>query len=235
MDLKTIALGLLVLNGLIILHELGHFLAARRLRLDVPEFAVGFGPRLFSFTRGDTTYSLRLFPLGGYVLLPDLAPEPGEMVVSVRRRFLTVVAGPLANLLLVVVLMGPADTLRASVMWVGLLYGLLQDLVVGGGIQPGEELLGPIGVSELVGQAASIGLYSLLRLTALLSLNLALFNLLPFPGLDGGRIVALIIERLNGGRRSTWEPVVQALGLLLFLGLGLWVTGRELLSYVGWL
>lgn len=235
MDLKTLALGLLVLNGLIILHELGHFAAARRMRLDVPEFAVGFGPRLFSFTRGATTYSFRLFPIGGYVLLPDLAPEPEAIPVPVRRRLLTIAAGPLANIALVVLLLGPIDTLRATLMWVGLLAGLIWDLVVGAGVPPQGELLGPIGVSELVGQAASLGWYSFLRLTALLSLNLGLFNLVPFPGLDGGRLVAIVIEKLSGGRRPTWEPVVQALGLLLFLGLGLWVTGRELLSYVGWL
>lgn len=235
MDLKTLALGLLVLNGLIILHELGHFVAARRLGLDVPEFAVGFGPRLFSTTRGLTTYSLRLFPIGGYVLLPDLAPEPDDLPVPVWRRLVTVLAGPLANLALVVLFLGPLPTLRAAVMWMALLGGLLRDLIVGAGPQPGAELLGPIGVSELVGQAAAVGWYSLLKLAALLSLNLALFNLLPFPGLDGGRIVALLIERLNGGRRSAWEPVVQGVGLLLFLAVGLWVTGRELLSFVGWL
>ncbi|MFZ5816422.1 MAG: site-2 protease family protein [Bacillota bacterium] len=235
MDLKTLGLGLLVLNGLIILHEWGHFFAARRMGLPVPEFSVGFGPRLLGWTRGETAYSLRLFPIGGYVLLPDLAPEPGGEAISIRRRLLTVIAGPAANLALVVLLLGPATALRACLLWTGLMAGLVADLF-GGGSGPAPELLGPIGVSEAVGQAAALGWRHLLQLTALLSLNLGLFNLLPFPGLDGGRILSLLIERLTGGRRPSWEPVVQGLGLLLFLGLGLWVTGRELLALImGWL
>lgn len=235
MDLKTLVLGLLVLNGLVIVHELGHFLAARRLGLQVPEFSVGFGPRLLSFDRGKTRYSLRLFPLGGYVMLPDLAPEPGEDGAAVHPRLLTVLAGPLANLLLVLLLLGPALTLRATTLWAVMMVDLLKGLATGGAAESGAQLIGPLGVSEVVGQAAAMGWQPLLRLTALLSLNLGLFNLLPFPGLDGGRVLSLIVERLNGGRRASWEPMVQGAGLLLLLGLGLWVTGREVLSYIGWL
>ncbi len=235
MDLTTILLGLAVLNGLIILHELGHFLVARRAGMVTPEFAVGFGPRLLGFTRGETTYSLRLFPLGGYVHLPDLAPEPDEEPVAASRRFWTILAGPLANLALVVLVMGPAEAWASIVLWFQLMGELLVQLVTGNANQGDVGLVGPIGISSAVGQAASMGLGSLLRLTAFLSLNLGLFNLLPFPGLDGGRLLGLLIEKLNGGRRASWEPVVQGLGLLLFLGLGLWVTGKELLSVIGWL
>lgn len=230
MDLKTIGLGLLVLNGLIILHELGHFLAARRLGLIVPEFSVGFGPRLFGWRAGETEYSFRLFPIGGYVLLPDLAPEPDQAAFSLGRRFVTILAGPVANLALVLLLLGPAVTLRAIGGWVVIILALVRDLFTGG--PAGEAFIGPLGVSEMVGQAAQTGWQDLLRLTALLSLNLGLFNLLPLPGLDGGRLVSLAIEKLNGGRRAAWEPLVQGVGLLLFLGLGLWVTGREILHYV---
>lgn len=232
MDLKTIALGLLLLNGLIIVHEVGHFLAARRMGLIAPEFAIGFGPRLVGWRWGETEYNLRLFPIGGYVLLPDLAPEEGEVPAPVWRRFGTVLAGPVANLLLVMVLMGPALALQTTGLWFSMMAGMVRDLFTAGPAQSGAELIGPLGVSEVVGQAAAMGWKPLLRLTGLLSLNLGLFNLLPFPGLDGGRLVALLIERLNGGRRATWEPVVQGLGLLLFLGLGLWVTGREIFEYV---
>lgn len=230
MDLKTIALGLLVLGGLIILHELGHFLAARRMGLVVPEFSVGFGPRLFGWTWGETEYSFRLFPLGGYVLLPDLAPEPGERAQPIHRRFLTILAGPLANIALVVLILGPSLTLRGAGMWGVLLFDMLRDLVAGAPTT--DSFVGPLGVSEMVGQAAHSGWEDLIRLTAVLSLNLGLFNLLPFPGLDGGRLLSLLIEKLNGGRRAAWEPVLQGVGLLLFLGLGLWVTGREIIQYV---
>lgn len=232
MDLETLALGLLVLNGLIVLHELGHFLAARRVGLSVPEFSVGMGPRLFGLTYRGTQYVFRLFPVGGYVLLPDLAPEEGHPGVPIWKRLVALLAGPLANLALVMLLLGPVTAVRASGFWFQLIAELLGDLVTTGTTAPDTGLVGPLGVSAAVGQAAAMGWQSLLRMTALLSLNLGLFNLLPLPGLDGGRLASLLIEWLNGGRRAAWEPVVQGIGLLLFLGLSLWVTGREILMYV---
>ena len=63
----TILLFLAVLGLLVIVHELGHFAAARLARVHVLEFGVGLPPRVFGFTRGGTTYSLNLLPLGGFV------------------------------------------------------------------------------------------------------------------------------------------------------------------------
>ena len=54
---------------MILLHELGHFIAAKRFGVLVHEFAIGMGPKIFSFDKGETKYSLRLFPIGGYVKL----------------------------------------------------------------------------------------------------------------------------------------------------------------------
>lgn len=232
MDLKTLALGMLVLNGLIILHELGHFLAARRFGLTVQEFAIGVGPRLFSWTCRGIRYVIRLFPVGGYVLLPDLAPEDDRPAAPIWKRFVSLLAGPLANLALVVLVMGPVSAVRAAGLWLQLIAELVRDVATTGAAAPGSGFVGPLGVSEAVGQAAAMGWQSLLRMTAVLSLNLGLFNLMPVPGLDGGRLVSLLVEWLNGGRRAAWEPVLQGLGLLLFLGLSLWITGREILTYV---
>ena len=58
--------SLLVFGGVILVHELGHFMAARHCGIVVEEFSIGFGPCLWSKTKNGTTYSLRLFPLGGY-------------------------------------------------------------------------------------------------------------------------------------------------------------------------
>ena len=66
--LLTGLVSLLVFGGVILVHELGHFMAARHCGIRVEEFSIGFGPRLWSGTRNGTTYSLRLFPLGGYNL-----------------------------------------------------------------------------------------------------------------------------------------------------------------------
>ena len=58
--------SLLVFGSVILVHELGHFMAARHCGIRVEEFSIGFGPRLWSTTRDGTTYSVRLLPLGGY-------------------------------------------------------------------------------------------------------------------------------------------------------------------------
>ena len=55
---------------IVMLHELGHFLAAKRGGMKVTEYFVGFGPRLWSFRRGETEYGVKALPLGGYVKIP---------------------------------------------------------------------------------------------------------------------------------------------------------------------
>jgi regulator of sigma E protease len=97
----------LLLGGLIFVHELGHFLVAKALRVKVLRFSIGFGPRLFGVHRGDTEYRLSALPLGGYVKMAGddpsetLAPEDrgrGFLEQSPWRRFAIAVAGPAANL-----------------------------------------------------------------------------------------------------------------------------------------
>lgn len=72
----TIIIFLLVLALLIFVHELGHFLAAKFFGVRVDEFAIGFPPRIFSFTYGETTYALNLIPFGGYVKI--FGEDPSE-------------------------------------------------------------------------------------------------------------------------------------------------------------
>jgi len=77
----TLVSFLFVLGVLIFVHELGHFLAARRLGVRVLTFSLGFGPKILKFTRGDTEYCISAVPLGGYVKMAgdvpgeELAPE----------------------------------------------------------------------------------------------------------------------------------------------------------------
>ena len=68
--------SLLVFGGVVLVHELGHFMAARHCGIHVEEFSIGFGPRLWSKTKNGTTYSIRLLPLGGYNLFST--PPPGD-------------------------------------------------------------------------------------------------------------------------------------------------------------
>lgn len=226
MSLSTILLGLLALNVLLFIHELGHFAAARAVGMQVVEFSIGMGPKLLQFRRGETAYVLRLIPLAGYVLLPDLAPEDGIPTVSATRRTIAMLAGPLANFLFAALLVGPKDALILLGFW----FVQMRDLFTAGG-----ELMGVVGISNEVGRAAMLGWRQLLVTTSFLSLNFAILNLFPIPGLDGGRLVSLALEKLNGGRRPSWEPAVQAVGLLAVFGLSVWLVGQDILRALGWI
>lgn len=100
---------ILVLGVLIFFHELGHFLVARMVGVQVLRFSLGFGPRLFGFNRGGTDYCLSLIPLGGYVKLlgenPNEPLSPKDIPYSfshrpLKDRVLIVLAGPVANFVL---------------------------------------------------------------------------------------------------------------------------------------
>ena len=61
----TILATIIVLGVLIFVHELGHFMTAKAVDIEVPRFSIGFGPRILGFTRGETEYVISLLPLGG--------------------------------------------------------------------------------------------------------------------------------------------------------------------------
>jgi len=104
-----VALFLLVLGVLIIFHEFGHFIFAKRFGVRVSNFAVGFGPTIAKWTRGDTTYRINALPLGGYCQMvgedqaDDGSADPGNFQHHpLWQRFIIIVAGPVFNLLLAV-------------------------------------------------------------------------------------------------------------------------------------
>ena len=82
--LLTGLVSLLVFGAVILVHELGHFLAARHCGIHVEEFSIGFGPKIFQRRRGSTTYTLRLFPLGGYNLFSQPPEEDADPPPSSR-------------------------------------------------------------------------------------------------------------------------------------------------------
>jgi regulator of sigma E protease len=103
---------LFVLGVLIFVHELGHFLMARRIGVRVLTFSLGFGPKLINVKRGGTEYCVSLVPLGGYVKMAGENPEdsrtgaPDEFLSKGKwQRFQVLVMGPIMNLLLAVVVM----------------------------------------------------------------------------------------------------------------------------------
>ena len=108
------ALAILALGVLIIVHEGGHFLIARLSGMRVDRFSIGFGPRLFSFKRGETVYQIAAIPLGGFVQIAGLNPGEEGMAADdpraypnrpVWQRLATIFAGPATNYIFAAVML----------------------------------------------------------------------------------------------------------------------------------
>ena len=110
--LVTIVSFIFVLGILIFVHELGHFLVAKKVGIRVERFSLGFPPTIFSRKRGETEYCIGVIPLGGYVKMAGENPDeevtgsPDEfMSKSILQRSLVIFAGPFMNYLLAIVLL----------------------------------------------------------------------------------------------------------------------------------
>ncbi len=130
---------ILVLGILIFVHEFGHFYFAKRAGVGVERFSIGFGPKLFGFTRGETEYRVAAIPLGGYVKMvgdnPDEARQGTEkefLSRPVRDRLPIVLAGPIVNLALAFVLMPLVYLLGVQVP------AFVQEKPVIGYVEPGS-------------------------------------------------------------------------------------------------
>lgn len=338
----TILLAIIAFGVLVIVHEFGHFITAKRGGIQVNEFWIGMGPAIFKKDWHGTTYCLRLLPFGGACVMEG---EDGESEnphsfakARITRRMLVVAAGALMNFLLGFLLIlgvyasaeqiGTAridhfaegfayqgenmllegDTLLAvngyhvllssdfstglakagdtdsydilvrrngkKVLlqnvplkaeldngYGGKMYGIYfatDKATIGGKLavaaktsvdyarmvwdslgmlisgQVGvNDMSGPVGVATVMSEAARISMKSFLMLTAFISINLGVMNLLPLPALDGGRLVFLIIE---GIRRKPvppkYEGFVHAAGLAVLMLLMLYVTGNDIFRLI---
>ncbi len=352
--MTSILAVVLVLGGLIFFHELGHFVVARGLGMGVSVFSLGFGTRLFGFTRGKTDYRVCAFPLGGYVQLvgespdaelPDgFTPEESFSRRPPWQRMLVVLAGPVFNFLLawfifwglaysqgvqemlpvigqvtnssaaeeagivpgdriveidgqpieiwddlverieanqgdpmlvtvvrgreivpveitprlqekrnlfgeikVVPMFGIAPSGEFSSRELGFLEAAVQGgrqiwevsgLMVTGIVKlverviPWTDMGGVILISEMIHREAQNGLVNLLALTALISINLGILNLLPIPVLDGGHILFFFLETVTG--RPLSPKVQQAalkIGMMLLLMLMIVATFNDILRH----
>lgn len=127
--LQNTGFFVLLLGVLVFVHELGHFLVAKWCGVKVLKFSIGFGPRIFSFTHGETEYQLALLPLGGYVKMAgdsphdELSPEDahrGFLAQAPWKRSAIVLAGPAFNLIFPIlayffVFLGDSQSLAARV------------------------------------------------------------------------------------------------------------------------
>lgn len=100
----TIIAALIIFMVVVLLHELGHFMMAKRAGIKVNEFSVGMGPALLQKQKGETIYSLRLLPLGGYCAMEgedEESPDPASYeLAKPGQKFLTILAGPMMNLII---------------------------------------------------------------------------------------------------------------------------------------
>lgn len=339
--LLTVLASVLVFGTVIFIHELGHFLTAKFSGIRVNEFALGMGPTLFHITRGDTTYALRLFPVGGFVSMEgedEESDDPASFIKApVSRRILVTVAGAVMNLLLgFLVLVGIVSSQNlistrtvlefyegASTQQTGLCEGdtivavngrrcftandiiyefartqqgtadltvlrngtrvqlngvkfdtydqnglpqLIIDFKVLGerktvigvlkeawlwtlslgrlvvlsltdlltGRIAVNNLSGPVGIVSAISEATSAGLLPLFMLLALITINLGIFNLLPVPALDGGRLVFLILEAIRRKPvNQKYEMLVHAAGFVLLIGVMLFATFNDVTKLIG--
>ncbi|MDD2584540.1 MAG: RIP metalloprotease RseP [Bacteroidales bacterium] len=107
--------------------------------------------------------------------------------------------------------------------------GLFKDLFTG--VSVGDQFAGPIGIANITGQAARLGFVYLLQFAALLSLNLAIINILPFPALDGGRLMFLLVEKIKGAPvKKEIENLLNNIGFILLMILIIFITVKDVIK-----
>ena len=328
--------AVLVFIVLIIIHEFGHFIAAKLMGVRVNEFAVGFGPKLFSKQKGETTYKINLIPLGGYCAMEgedeDSTDERAFCKKAAWRRFIIVIAGAVFNLILGVVLVAVSlapgkyfatttvakfsddavsansglkvgdqilrvdtrkiyTTYDLSYAFTGISDGVVDITVLRDGqktelndvkfatqsvegidyiavdfwVEPEEKTFlnyikqtakttvsyarvvwfslidliggrfglnavsGPVGVTAAIGSAAKANLLNLIPIMALITINLGIFNLLPIPALDGGRLLFILFEMIfKKPVPPKFEGVVHTVGFVLLFGFMILVTFKDI-------
>jgi len=111
-------------------------------------------------------------------------------------------------------------------------YLLIKGLIIGQS-QVAADIAGPIGIAVLTKSFADMGFVYLLQFAALLSINLAIFNFLPLPALDGGRIIFLFIEKFRGGKKVSRkvEGMIHTVGFLVLIGLLVLVSIRDVFKF----
>jgi regulator of sigma E protease len=230
-------LGILaLLSLLILLHELGHLVAAKRAGIPVAGFSVGLGPKLWTRRWGQVEYSLRALPLGGFVML-DVTDEEELRAIPLRKRLAFYLGGPLANLLAALpalaVLNGIASGASfyqlavlpfrqvAASCWqlLGVLASLPSHL---------ESLSGVFGIVVEGGRLAQSG--KGLEIAISLSISLAVFNLLPIPVLDGGQITMAILEKAFP-RFARLRVPLTVMGMVVLAVVMIYANGHDLIRY----
>lgn len=349
MMIGSILIFLLVLSILVLVHELGHFIVARRSGVLVEEFGFGIPPRIFGIKIGETLYSLNLLPFGGFVKLHGENTEEGVnyparafLNKNKKTRVAILVAGVLMNFILAIAAFAvvysfsgvPRETGEVKVVevasgspaqvsgivvgdivrsvdgkavttvsefvelveakkgkralleierngevnkmtltpreappegegplgvtitateiyyppaflrpFVGIYYGFKEALFWGGTVIAGlfkifrdlfagqapKDLAGPVGIFAITSEAAKFGILPLINFIGILSVNLAILNIVPFPALDGGRLLFVFIEGVLGRKVvPKVESFIHTIGMIILILLIIAITARDI-------
>lgn len=237
-----------LLGFLILIHETGHFVVAKKLGIVVNEFAIGFGPKIFSKTKDGTNYEVRLIPLGGFVNLEgeeEHSEKEGSFnKAKVNDRFKVIIAGALVNILFGIVLIVLIVQVRYMMLInSNLLEALKYSINVAGSIIVEffkslfllftgnldiNNFTGPIGISQMVSKTS--GFVEFAYLLSMVSISLGFTNLLPILPLDGGKALLIIIEAIRKKRLSKkTEEIIATIGLFIIMTLTVICTVNDVI------
>lgn len=221
-----------LLSLLVVIHEIGHLVAARLTGIPIAGFSVGFGPKLWTRRWGQVEYSLRVFPLGGFVL-PDVADEEFREI-PLRKRLVFFLGGPLANLVATLPLFSILNGTRGGWSFYGLFIAPFRQAAaacwqllgsLAGLFSKPESLTGIIGIIAEGERQAQTGMG--LEVALSLSLSLAVFNLLPIPMLDGGQITLACLEQIFP-RFVRLRVPLTILGMIVLAILTVYSNGQDI-------
>lgn len=240
-----------LLGFLILIHELGHFLVAKWCKVTVHEFAIGFGKKILEKEHKGTKYVLRLIPLGGFVSMEgeeENSEEVGSFSkVSILKRIAIVIAGATVNIIfglsvyfVIMSFFGISFADSNSDTFLNrLYYGGIATFKFAGdafgsfigifthGIST-DQMMGPVGISNVIIQ--NVGIIQYIYILAVISISLGITNLLPIPGLDGGKIILLLIEAIRRKpMKQEFEANLVLLGMSFIICLAIYVTYNDVM------
>ena len=175
-------------------------------------------PVIFEIKRGSSIVELNVTPRSNH--------PPGQGALGISLALTGVVSYPWYE----AIWRGVFDMVLLTVNTAAGYYALLKSLLVHGTLI--AEVSGPIGIASLTGQAARVGFNYLLQFVAMISVNLAVLNIIPFPALDGGRILLLIVDKLKGSPvHKKGEAMLNILGFYLLILLMVYVTYKDISKF----
>ena len=245
------AIKIIILLGfLILIHEAGHLAVAKLCKVKVKEFAIGFGPTIWKKNGKETQYSIKLIPLGGFVSMlgeDEQSEEEGAFnKAPVFKRIAIVSAGAIVNILFAIFIyfilaltignyqeVLEVDSIINRIKYSLNACGEFIKITIQGykqlftGVNIAEQFVGPVGISEII--VKTNGLREFIYILSIISMSLGVTNLIPFPPLDGGKIVLLLLEAV---RRKTLkqetEIKIQLLGFAILLSLAIFITCNDI-------